>query len=921
MRRLCLVALAAVTLLATAATAQSPSRDSIRDDRFYSFYDRGPYRPQVPRPDSILGYGIGDWHTQFGSQERVLLAIANAARDRVRIEEIGTTTEKRTQRLFLISAPENIARLDAIRADLDRLADPRTLSAADAEALIARVPAVVWINESVHGSEAGGFEAAMNTMYQLAASEEPATVAALRNVLVVLNPSTNPDGHERFSVWYNSISVRSPEEFSLEYGQPWSMAGRFNHYRFDMNRDVMTTTQREARHLLMGAMKWHPMVTIDQHGYTYSFFFPPTARPMNPNLGPDFQKWMEIFGRANAAAFDRFGWMYYARDAFDFYAPVYWDIWPSFAGAIGMTYETDCTFTMQWRREDGSMCTFRAAVAKHVVSAMATIEVTSARKAERVRDWVKFRREAVEEGRTATMKKVVLVPTKDPARTNDLVATLLRGGIEVRRLTEPFSSARAHAYSDDAIAAKRFDAGAYVVDLAQPMGRAARAAMEPSSTQDTVFTRQMLEAFARNQRRGSNVPSEGYGFYDVTAWALPVMYGVEAYWTEDAAPAGGTLVRLADLTPAAAGGGVTGARPARSVYVFSVERNNSAALAYKLMAGGVRVGVSERAMEAGGRQFPRGSFVVRVGRNDTTVHARVERLARDMGVSVFGANTAFTESSQYGAGSGSITDLRLPTIALVGEEGTNVSSYGSTWYVLEQRYGIPFTPVSSRWLSFGDLNRFNVIIMPDASSGTLQRLLGDAGATRVKDWVRAGGTLITFGGATAWAARDNVSLTSARMVGADAKPDSAPSSKADTSAAARRRAEEDLLAVTSPGATTGRPASLPGSHFDVVLDRTHWLTGGFDDQRVQVLMEGSSFLTLSKDGANVGVFPKIGKLHRAGFVWPENTERLLRNSAFLIEEPTGGGHVVLFANEPFFRAWWHALDRLVLNAIVLGPSY
>jgi hypothetical protein len=127
--------------------------------------------------------------------------------------------------------------------------------------------------------------------------------------------------------------------------------------------------------------------------------------------------------------------------------------------------------------------------------------------------------------------------------------------------------------------------------------------------------------------------------------------------------------------------------------------------------------------------------------------------------------------------------------------------------------------------------------------------------------------------------------------------------------------------VTSPSATSGKPGSLPGSHFDIVLDRTHWLTSGYDDPRLTVMIEGSTFLTLSKEGANVGVFPKSGRLHRAGFVWPENTERLLRNSAFLIEEPTGGGHVVLFANEPFFRAWWHALDRLVLNAIVLGPSF
>jgi hypothetical protein len=87
------------------------------------------------------------------------------------------------------------------------------------------------------------------------------------------------------------------------------------------------------------------------------------------------------------------------------------------------------------------------------------------------------------------------------------------------------------------------------------------------------------------------------------------------------------------------------------------------------------------------------------------------------------------------------------------------------------------------------------------------------------------------------------------------------------------------------------------------------------------MLQGDTFLTLSKEGANVAVFPQTGLFHRAGFAWPENTERLLRNTALLIDEPTGGGHVVLFANEPMFRGWWRALDKLVLNAIVLGPSF
>ncbi len=607
--------------------------------------------------------------------------------------------------------------------------------------------------------------------------------------------------------------------------------------------------------------------------------------------------------------------MYYSRDVFDFYGPFYWDSWPSLTGAIGMTYETDCNWGIVSRREDGTLCTFRGAVAKHYVSALATIEATAANRADRVRDWVKFRREAVDEGRTATMKRVVIVPAKDPARAAALAQTLVRSGIEVRRLTAPVSSARAHAYADGAIAAKRFETGAYVVDLAQPLGRAARAVLEPSPRLDTGFARAQVERFQRNARRGANVQGEGYEFYDVTAWSLPVIFGVEAYWTEDLAPATGALVTRADS--AMTFGGVTGARPARSAYLWTSERNGGPRLAFQLLQRGVRVAVSSRPLEAAGRQYPRGTYVVRVARNDTSVHTAVEQLARESGVDVVGVNSAFAETAQFGIGSESMNDLRMPAVALVGDEGISQPAYGATWYVLEQRYGMRFTPVSSRFVGSGDLSRFNVIIIPDGSPGALNRVIGKSGADHLREWVRGGGTLVTMGGASAWAAREDINLTSARAVGAEAKPDSAANARADSA----RRAAEDLLAVTSPSSVANRPAPLPGSHFDAVLDRTHWLTSGFEEPRIQALLDGSTFLALSKEGANVAVFPRTGTLHRAGFVWPENTERLLRNTALLIEEPTGGGHVVLFANEPLFRAWWHALDRLVLNAIVLGPSF
>ncbi len=943
-----------VAPLARGAAQLPVPRDSIgRDDRNFSFYSRGPYRAGVPRPETLLGYNIGELNTQFAQQERVLLAIAEAARDRVVVETIGTTNEMRPMRLFIVSAPENIARLDAIRADLDRLSDPRKLSRSEAAGLIERTPAVVWINESVHGNEAPGFENGMQTLYQLAASEEPATLGALRNTIVILNPSSNPDGHERFAVWYNSIHVGSPEPFALEHGEPWSVQGRFNHYRFDLNRDVMTTTQREARAIVRAMNRWHPMVAIDQHGQTTNYFFPPTAAPLNPNLGADFVKWMEIYGRGNAAAFDQYGWMYYSRDVFDFYGPFYLDSWPSLTGAIGMTYETDCGGWkgILWRRDDGSLCSFRDGIAKHFVTSIATIETTGARRAERVRDWHAFRLSAVNAGRSGAMKRVVLIPGKDPGRAAELAATLLRSGIEVRLAGQPFSSSRAHAYRDDAAGSRRFEAGAYVIDLAQPQGRAAKAALERDSDLDSDFARAQIEKLGRNLRRGDNVPGEDYEFYDVTAWSLPVTFGVEAYWTEDAQPVAGELLSVPDEStppanprvfgsqpverlPVVVPGGIVGERRPRTAYVFAPDRNGASRLAYHLLAGGYRVAVSGQPIDAGGRPWPRGSYIVRVARNDSSLHASIERLAVESGVEVIGVSTAFSEGGQFGIGSEGVQDLEVPRVALVGNEGIAQTSYGAVWWSLEHRYGVRFTPVSARWLTSGDLSRFNVIIMPGGSSGTLGGILDSDAVSRIRRWMRSGGTLVTMGGSTAWAAGDSVNLTSARTVGSDAdttKRDTTgiPGLDADTTddgAQRRERAREhveaeDVLAATSPLASNATPVGLPGSHFDVILDRTHWLTHGYDDQRITVMMEGSTFLKLSRHGANVAVFPAHGKLHRAGFAWPDNTERLLRNTAFLIEEPVGDGHLVAFAGEPWFRGWWRALDKLVMNAIVLGPGF
>jgi hypothetical protein len=743
------------------------------------------------------------------------------------------------------------------------------------------------------------------------------------------------------------VHVGDPDPAAAEHDEPWSIVGRMNHYRFDMNRDVAASSQKEVQAIVRGMLRWHPVVAVDQHGQVETYFFPPAARPVNVNLGPDAAKWLDVIGRGNAAAFDKYGWMYYVRDQFDLGGPFYWDSWPGLTGATGMTYETDGGGWkgLLWRREDGSLLSMRDGIAKHFTSAIATIETTAGRAPERVRDYAKFRQQAVEAGRTQPMKRIVFVPDRDPGRTAELVSTMLRAGIEVRRATSGFASTRAHAYADDATGNRRFGAGAYVVDLAQPQGRLAKALLEPADQMDPVFQRTQIEKYQRNLARGKRERREGYEFYDITAWSLPVAFGVETYWTEDAAPVTGDLLSLPAEEPALpqareaprrvggellavdVGGGIVSGRPARSAYLFTAERNGASRLAYHLLDEGVRVAMAMQPLEAGGKQWPRGTYIVRVARNDSTVHARVDRLARESGVEVTGVNSAYTNEAQFGIGSESVVSLVAPKIAVLADEGVSQTAYGAIWWTFERRYGIHFTPLDFSGLG-GDLSRFNVIVLPDAFPGALAGRLGKDGAEHLKTWVQAGGTLITMSGASAWAAREDVGLTTARAVGSasatatdSAKGEGDKGAKPKSAAAQHQDSALALLTgVPSPSASNDRPQSLPGSDFDVVLDRTHWLTAGFADPRLTVMMDGSTFLKPSREGSNVAVFPTTGLLARAGFVWPENTDRLLRGTSLLIEEPLGDGHVILFANEPMFRGWWRALDRLVLNAILLGPA-
>jgi hypothetical protein len=951
--------LAAVFLLTGVVSNLAQNFES-KDVPKFNFYTRSPYRENVPRPQQILRFDVGEFHTTYAQMEKVIEEIAKSAPDRVKIFDIGETNEHRMQHIVAISAPENIARLNEIKANNARLTDPRTTSQSQAGSIIQNNPVISWMAYTIHGNESASFEAMMQVIYQLAASNEPQTLEILRNSVTLIVTGENPDGHERFVTWYNSVATGNADRNALEHREPWSIYGRLNHYRFDLNRDNIAATQKETQNLEKAFFEWNPQIAVDHHGQPSQYFFPPAALPINPNLPqPVTNKWLDMFGRANAASFDANKWDYYVRDIFDLFYVGYWDSFPSLNGAIGMTYETDGGGFkgLRWTRDDGSVVTLRSAIAKHYVASMTTLETVAKNRAARLQDYYDFRRTAMDELRGEKLKRIVIVPTNDGVKTAEMIEILQRMKIEVHVSNSSFNSATAHSYEQKNSPAqtKTFPAGTFIVDLNQPQKKLIKALLEQDTPQDDAFVRDNMARFRRNELRGKGQPKEDYGFYDITAWNLPLAFGIDAFWTEDNTLTSNSVPVTDEYLSQVKQGGVSGR--AQIAYIIPYETDGAAALAMRLLKEGFRVAVSTKTLNAAGRSWNRGTFVVRVTRNTESLHDSIARLARELGVNVTAVNTGFNEQGDNGVGGENVMALKSPKIAMVADEAVDQTSYGSIWWTLD-RYGVEFTPLTITNIKGGALKNYNVLIMPNGSAGRYSSALGKDGVSNLKEWVSEGGTLITVKGAAVFAALKDVALTSSKLVGSDDDDDkdktpeeetvdkrkqaeSTPSPKPTPKGAPKTPAPEPsptpelksdkadgappvLPPIASPSANTGKvPEGIPGAIMRATVDRTNYLTYGIENENVPVLLSSGYFFRVSKEGTNALLFePKPTKpLTISGFVWEGNTERLLKGTAYIIDEPTGSGHVILFAEEPFFRGIFRSTTRLFFNSMLFTGTF
>jgi hypothetical protein len=369
--------------------------------------------------------------------------------------------------------------------------------------------------------------------------------------------------------------------------------------------------------------------------------------------------------------------------------------------------------------------------------------------------------------------------------------------------------------------------------------------------------------------------------------------------------------RAVPFAPAEARTAVAPPRMPRVAYLLPWG-SDTAALAADVLRQGIKVRQARRAFTLDGRRYEVGTAIVRVADHDeAALRTFAAATARYPAVEVVPADTGWVDEG-ISLGSGHVALLKDPRILLAWDAPTSSLSAGWARFVLERRFNLRPTAVRVGSLARVQLTDFDVVVLPQGEYGTT---IGDEGVRRLREWVRAGGTLVTLGEASRWAAGEKVGLLETRTELRDGRPEVEP---AKESAPSEPPKPFDLEKAIEP--QRERPEYTPGALARVSLDREHWLSAGLDDE-LQVIVEGRRVFTpirLDK-GRNVGLYATPDRLVAAGLMWNEARDQLAQK-AFLLAQPTGRGHVIAFAEDPNFRAFGGATELLFANAVLLGPS-
>jgi hypothetical protein len=865
----------------------------------FIFWPDADYDPAIPSFEDVLGYNPGDRITWHRDAIRYYEALQAAAPDRVFVSPYARSWEGRDLIYVVVTSPENMARIEEIKAGMQRLADPRLTTRAEAEAIIADQPAITWLSYGVHGNEISSTDASMLTAYHLLASRGDERVAnIMRDTVVVIDPMQNPDGRDRFLQHFNMSEGLVPDDdrISAEHDEPWP-GGRTNHYLFDLNRDWFIMTQPETRGRIELVQEWYPVAYVDAHemGSDGTYYFAPEAIPYNPHLAADQRSSLELFGKNNARWFDIFGIDYFTREVYDAFYPGYGASWPSYFGSVAMTYEQASSRGLVFRQYDGNRLTYPYTVRNHFVTSLGTAETVQMNREKFLTDFYDYQVTAIEEGRSDAIRSYIIPTQSDQPAANKLAGLLVQQGVEIGRSTESFKAC-----------GSEYGAGSYIIDTSQPAKRLIRTLMDP----DVPLEEDFLEE--QEARRERNV---GDQIYDVTAWSLPLMFNIRADScsrpvTPSMVAAGPELIQ-----PGKVSGG------AGSVaYIVPWGTAASARLLANALVRGLKVKSNDLAFTHMGNRYPSGTLIIDVADNPGDIATIMAELAESTGADIVSVDDSWvTDGPNFG--SGNVIRFSTPKVAMAWDNPTRSYVAGNTRYVIERQFDYPVTAIRTSRIASSDLSRYHVLILPEGDD--YASVLGEGGIANLKDWVSKGGVLIGIGNANRFLTSPDVDLLAIRREDAvyEVETEDSDSDADEESATVAGRfitEESEYRDLIIP--EKGDPDSVAGVLVRADVDPDHWLGAGVAST-LNVLVRGPDIYTpiTIDNGINVARFQGADELLASGYIWEENRKQLAYKP-FVVAQPSGSGYVIGFTQDPNVRAYLDGLNVIFMNAIFRGSA-
>jgi len=813
-------------------------------------------------PQQFLGYKLGDRFTPHHKIVEYFKHVSQAASNMVKLEQYGETYEHRPLYLAYISSPENMQKLEAIRMNNLRLAN----STRDRAAAMEDGTVIVWLSYNVHGNEPSSSEAAIKTIHALADPSNTNTKQWLKNTVVIIDPCLNPDGRDRYVNWYTSVAGTKPnaDPQSREHLEPWP-GGRTNHYNFDLNRDWAWQTQVETQHRIKKYNEWLPQVHVDFHeqGYNEPYYFAPAAEPFHEVITPWQREFQTMIGKNNAKYFDREGWLYFTKERFDLFYPSYGDTYPTYNGAIGMTYEQGghSRGGLAVITEDEDTLTLADRLHHHFTTSLATIEVTSLNAARVQKEFRKYFNDAINVA--AGEFKSVIIKADEGDRFTRLEKLLKNNSIDYAYTNAGTLSGINYATGKSETF--KTNVGDIVINMNQPKSNLVRVLFERTSKLSDSAT------------------------YDITAWSLPYAYGVQAY---------GLTSYFNNGTQALPDQAFPSAAPS---YAYAAHWNglNSAKFLAQLLQKGIRARYAEQSFSAKGQNFEKGSILITraANANVSDLHTKVVAAADSANVIPVAIESGFVEKG-FDLGSGRVRIIRTPKVALLTGAGVGSNAAGEIWHFFEQQLQYPITLINTDDLGRTTLDEIDVIIMPDG----FYRFLSDKNQTeQLKNWVQQGGRLIALENAVAQLSRGEWGIKAKTEEKKDDKKDE---KKEDYSLLKRyENRERDYLT-----------SSIPGSIYKVQLDNSHPLAFGYSDVYFTLKQDDNIYQFIAEGGWNVGVLKKDA--HVSGFAGVKTKEKLRDGLLFGVQN-MGRGNVIYLADDVLFRSFWENGKLMLCNAVFL----